>query len=62
MEFFFSDIRNKEPAYQFLIPSSLRDTASFHPNALNTDKNSLYGNAITRFNREGRLQQDIEHR
>ena len=55
-------MRNKEPAYQFLKPSSRRDKASFHPNALNTDKNSLYGNAITRFKREGQLQQDIEHR
>jgi transposase-like protein len=48
-------MRNKEPAYQFLKPSSRRDKASFHPNALNTDKNSLYGNAITRFKREGQI-------
>ena len=35
---------------------------AFHPNALNTDKHSSYGNAIARLKREGRLRQDAEHR
>ena len=36
--------------------------ATFHPNALNTDKHSSYGSAIDRLKREGRLRQDVEHR
>ncbi|WP_039990911.1 DDE-type integrase/transposase/recombinase, partial [Vibrio azureus] len=62
VDFFFSHKRNKEAAYQFLKRCLRRYKTSFHPNALNTDKHSSYGNAIDRLKHEGRLRQDVEHR
>ncbi|CAH7455651.1 transposase [Vibrio chagasii] len=62
LDFFFSRKRNKEAAYQFLKRCLRRYKTSFHPQTLNTDKHSSYGNAIARLKREGRLRQDVEHR
>ncbi|SON51530.1 conserved protein of unknown function [Vibrio tapetis subsp. tapetis] len=62
LDFYFSQKRNKNAAYQFL-KRYLRDyDVDTQPKTLNTDKHSSYAHAISILKKEGRLRADVEQR
>ncbi len=62
LDFYFSHKRNKDAAYQFLRRCLRCYDLEQQPKTLNTDKHSLYANAIARLKEEGRLRADVKQR
>ncbi|SON51456.1 transposase (plasmid) [Vibrio tapetis subsp. tapetis] len=62
LDFYFSQKRNKNAAYQFLKRCLRYYDVDTQPKTLNTDKHSSYAHAISRLKKEGWLRADVEQR
>lgn len=62
LDFYFSQKRNNNAAYQFIKRVLRYGKEKKQPKALNTDKHASYDYAISRLKKEGKLRSDVEQR